>query len=72
MSQSPPPALSAAAAFCESRCPICTRARAGQRLARVLQAIELLLTFGGCPCGRARRRLYGVAPNEPLPTPPTE
>jgi hypothetical protein len=39
--------------FCESRCPICTRARKGHRLARFLQRIKALLTFGGWPgfCG---------------------
>jgi hypothetical protein len=54
--------------FCESRCPICTRARAGHRLARALQTLERWLTFGGCPFGRARRRRYGVEPHQPLPT----
>jgi len=53
--------------FCENRCPICTRARKGHRLARFLQAVELLVTFGVCPWGRARRRKYGVRPSEPLP-----
>ena len=53
--------------FCEKRCPICTRARKGNKLAKLLQAIELALTFGGCPWGRARRRKYGVRPNESLP-----
>jgi len=53
--------------FCERRCPVCTRARRGNRLARFLQSIELLLTFGGCPWGRARERKYGVKPSEPLP-----
>ncbi len=53
--------------FCEHRCPICTRARQGNRLARLLQSIETLLTFGGCPWGKARQRKYGVKPNEPLP-----
>jgi len=51
--------------FCESRCPICTRARRGNRLAKFLQAIEMVITFGGCPWGRARRRKYGVKPSEP-------
>ena len=37
--------------FCESRCPICTRARKGNRFAKVLQSIEMLLTFGACPWG---------------------
>jgi hypothetical protein len=55
--------------FCELRCPICTRARKGNRLARLLQAIELSLTGGGCPWGRARQRKYGVKPNEPIPQP---
>ena len=31
--------------------------------------IETLVTFGGCPWGRARQRKYGVKPNEPLPPP---
>jgi tetratricopeptide (TPR) repeat protein len=53
--------------YCESQCPICTRARQGNRLARFLQTIELLVTFGGCSHGRARRKKYGVRPNEPLP-----
>ena len=57
--------------YCEYGCPICTRARRGHRLALLLQAIEMLVTFGGCPWGRARRRKYGVKPNEPL-TPGTE
>lgn len=51
--------------FCENRCPICTRARRGSRWARFLQAIEMAVTFGGCPWGRARRRKYGVKPSEP-------
>jgi len=53
--------------FCEKRCPVCTRARKGNKLAKLLQTIELALTFGGCPWGRARRRKYGVRPNESLP-----
>jgi hypothetical protein len=53
--------------FCESRCPVCTRARRGNRLARFLQRLELVLTFGGCPWGRARARKYGVKPDEPIP-----
>lgn len=53
--------------FCESRCPVCTKARQGNRLARLLQSIETLVTFGGCPWGRARQRKYGVKPSEPLP-----
>ncbi len=56
--------------YCESRCPICTRARKGNRFARFLQRIEMLLTFGGCPWGRARQKKYGVKPNEPLPVEP--
>jgi hypothetical protein len=53
--------------FCEKRCPICTRARRGNRLARFLQAVEMLVTFGGCPWGRARQEKYGVRPDEVLP-----
>lgn len=56
--------------FCEKRCPICTRARAGNAFARFLQRIELALTGGGCPWGRARQRKYGVPPHEPLPQVP--
>ena len=53
--------------FCERGCPVCTRARKGNRFARFLQAIENVVTFGGCPWGRARQRKYGVKPSEPLP-----
>jgi hypothetical protein len=56
--------------FCEKDCPICTRARKGNRTARLLQRIEMLVTFGGCPSGRARQRKYGVPPSEPLPAVP--
>ncbi len=56
--------------FCEHRCPVCTRARNGNKVARFLQAIEMVVTLGGCPFGRARRRKYGVRPSEPLPLPP--
>lgn len=54
--------------FCETKCPVCTRARQGHRLARFLQTLESLVTFGGCPWGRAREKKYGVKPNEALPT----
>ena len=50
--------------YCEFGCPICTNARKGNRLAKVIQKIEIALTFGGCPWGRARRRKYGVDPDE--------
>jgi hypothetical protein len=53
--------------FCELHCPLCTRARSGNRLAAILQKIEAAITFGGCPSGRARKKKYGVSPNEPLP-----
>jgi hypothetical protein len=43
------------------------RARQGNRLASFVQAIEMLVTFGGCPHGRARQRKYGVPPSEPVP-----
>jgi hypothetical protein len=54
--------------FCENHCPVCTNARKGHPLARVLQKIEMIVTFGGCPAGRARKKKYGVAPDEALPT----
>ena len=53
--------------FCQKTCPICTQARRGHRLARMLQKAELVLTSGGCPWGRARQRKYAVRPDEPLP-----
>ncbi len=46
--------------FCEKKCPICTKAREGNRFAKFVQTVELLVTFGGCPHGRARQRKYGV------------
>jgi hypothetical protein len=52
--------------YCESRCPVCTNARKGNRFAAVLQKIEMALTFGGCPSGRARQKKHGVKPNEHL------
>ena len=50
--------------FCEKHCPVCTRARNGHKLAKMLQKIEMVVTFGGCPWGRARQRKYGVRPDE--------
>jgi hypothetical protein len=58
--------------FCEKRCPVCTRARQGSRPARFLQNIEMILTFGGCPWGRARQQKYGVRPDQNLPEPSGE
>lgn len=52
--------------FCENRCPICTRARKGNPIAKFFQGIETLVTFGGCPWGRARQKKYGVKPSESL------
>jgi hypothetical protein len=54
--------------FCEKKCPVCTRARKGNLFAKFLQKIEYVVTFGGCPWGRARQRKYGVKPNEPIPS----
>ena len=56
--------------FCETKCPVCTRARRGHRVAKVLQKLEMVITFGGCPWGRARQRKYGVRPEQPLPPKP--
>lgn len=53
--------------FCEKHCPVCTRARRGHSVAKFLQSIEMVVTFGGCLWGRARQRKYGVKPNEMLP-----
>lgn len=53
--------------YCEYGCPICTRARHGIAWAVAVQKAELALTFGGCPWGRARRRKYGVSPDQPIP-----
>jgi hypothetical protein len=58
--------------FCESHCPVCTRARNGNKLAKLFVKIEMALTFGGCPAGRARKKKYGVRPDEPLPTGPSD
>lgn len=62
--------------FCEKQCPICTRARNGNRFAQFLQSVEMIVTFGGCPWGRARQKKYGVKPNEQAPQtgqlPPSE
>lgn len=52
------------AEFCESRCPVCTNARKGNAFARLLQKLEMALTGGGCPAGRARQKKYGVKPDE--------
>ncbi len=53
--------------FCESKCPICTNARKGKLIARIVQRIEMVVTRGGCPAGKARREKYGVEPDEELP-----
>jgi hypothetical protein len=52
--------------YCEYGCPVCTRARNGIPWAVAVQKAELALTLGGCPWGRARRRKYGVAPDQPI------
>ncbi|MCF7973428.1 MAG: hypothetical protein K9N55_06405 [Phycisphaerae bacterium] len=54
--------------FCELHCPVCTNARKGNRFARILQKIEMLITFGGCPSGRARKKKYGVTPDKAIPS----
>jgi hypothetical protein len=42
--------------FCEHRCPVCTRARKGNRFTRFLQVIEAVIAFGDCPRGPARQK----------------
>ncbi|MDP6356131.1 MAG: hypothetical protein QF473_13565 [Planctomycetota bacterium] len=53
--------------YCESGCPVCRSARKGNPLAKALQAIEMKVTRGGCPWGKAREKKYGVKPDEPIP-----
>jgi len=60
------------AGFCELKCPVCTRARKGNPVAKFFQKLEMALTGGGCPAGRDRQRKYGVKPDEPLPETPAE
>ncbi len=52
--------------YCEYGCPICRSARNGNPFSKFLQNIELKLTSGGCPWGRAREKKYGVSPDKPL------
>jgi len=54
--------------YCEYGCPICRKAREGNPFAAFLQKAELFLTGGGCSWGKARKRKYGVNPDEPLPS----
>lgn len=53
--------------YCEFGCPVCRAARKGNRLARLAQSVELIVTFGGCPWGKARQKKYGVPPDQPRP-----
>jgi hypothetical protein len=54
--------------YCEYGCPICTRTRReGHPVAHTIQKFEMTLTGGGCWWGRARRRKYGVEPDQPIP-----
>jgi len=53
--------------FCEIGCPICVAARKGNKVAKFFQNIALAVTFGGCWWGRARKRKYGVLPDQPVP-----
>lgn len=53
--------------FCEIGCPICVPARNGNKIAGFFQKIELMVTVGGCWWGRARKRKYGVDPDQPVP-----
>lgn len=52
--------------YCEFGCPVCRNARKGNPLAKFIQRIELAVTFGGCPWGRARKKKYGVNPDEQI------
>lgn len=53
--------------YCEYGCFVCTSAREGKRVAKFVQKIETLVTFGGCWWGRARYRKYGVKPDQKIP-----
>lgn len=53
--------------YCEYGCPVCRRARTGNRVAKALQVVEMKLLPSGCPWGKARERKYGVKPDEPVP-----
>jgi len=50
--------------YCEFGCPIGTSARKGSLVAKTVQSIAMVLTFGGCPWGRAREKKYGVKPHK--------
>ncbi len=54
--------------YCEYGCPVCTGARRGNQVYRILLRLETIFTFGGCPWCRARKRKYGVKPSEPRTT----
>jgi hypothetical protein len=51
--------------FSELRCPIRTRARSGDKLARFMPGIETVVTFGGCPWGRAGRQVLDARCDDP-------
>lgn len=53
--------------FCEERCPVCVNGREGKKFARALQNLEMKLTHGGCPNGRAREEMFGYPPTEKIP-----
>ena len=53
--------------YCEFGCPICKNARKGNKVAKFIQKIALVLTFGGCWWGKAREKKYGVKPHEKIP-----
>ncbi len=52
--------------YCESGCPVCTGARKGNPVAKFIQRIEMMVTSGGCPWGKAREKKYGVKPHESI------
>jgi hypothetical protein len=57
--------------YCEFGCPVCTGARRGSRWAKLVQSMEIRITGGGCPWGKARERKYGVRPDKVVPPPKT-
>jgi hypothetical protein len=42
------------------------------RWAKLFQAIEMFVSFGGCPWGRVRQKKYGAKPSRLIPPESTE
>ncbi|WP_135613166.1 hypothetical protein [Methanococcoides sp. AM1] len=54
--------------FCEKYCPVCRSARAGNRIGKALQKMELkIVGKKGCIWGKATTDYYGVTPDKTIP-----